>query len=95
MWLAGSRNVPIGQIDKLIDGVVQECTQEPGSSNAAGEGEGASAATGRPVVVLCRRGNDSQLVVQKLHERGVAHAKDLIDGLFGWSQLVDPTFPEY
>lgn len=50
------------------------------------------------VVVLCRRGNDSQLAVEKLREawkeRGV-QVRDVRGGLEAWAKTVDPTFPTY
>lgn len=50
------------------------------------------------VVVVCRRGNDSQLAVEKLEEawkgRGVK-VRDVRGGLEAWAKTVDPTFPTY
>lgn len=46
------------------------------------------------VIVVCRRGNDSQQIVQSLRGCGVAAAVDLIGGLSAWSQL-DTSFPGY
>lgn len=52
----------------------------------------------REVVVVCRRGNDSQLAVEKLREawkeRGV-QVRDVRGGLEAWAKTVDPTFPTY
>ncbi|WVZ82319.1 hypothetical protein U9M48_029592 [Paspalum notatum var. saurae] len=47
------------------------------------------------LVVLCRRGNDSQRAVRLLREKGFASAKDIIGGLQAWGQDVDPDFPVY
>lgn len=47
------------------------------------------------VVVVCRRGNDSQHTVQSLRECGIKSAFDLIGGLSAWSQHADPSFPDY
>ena len=51
---------------------------------------------------VCRRGNDSQLAVQKLKDQsdslfdGVAmEIKDLAGGLTEWSETIDPNFPKY
>lgn len=50
------------------------------------------------VVVVCRRGNDSQLAVEKLEEawkgRGVK-VRDVRGGLEAWAKTIDPTFPTY
>lgn len=47
------------------------------------------------VVVVCRRGNDSQHVVQSLRQHGVQSAVDLVGGLSAWSQHADQSFPNY
>ncbi|KAI5287037.1 Urmylation protein [Ascosphaera acerosa] len=54
----------------------------------------------RPVVAICRMGNDSQRAVQKLKELGLdmdgrRAIMDLRGGVQAWSRLVDPAFPEY
>ena len=46
------------------------------------------------VIVVCRRGNDSQQIVHSLRGAGVASAVDLIGGLSAWSRL-DTSFPDY
>ena len=53
----------------------------------------------RRVVVVCRRGNDSQLVVQQLLAELAEHPiceslADLVGGLTAWARH-DPTFPVY
>lgn len=48
-----------------------------------------------PVIVVCRRGNDSQLAVRHLQSRISTHPKDLIGGLHAWTKQVDPNFPMY
>eukprot|EP00897_Mesotaenium_endlicherianum_P002870 jgi/Mesen1/2610/ME000166S01731 len=47
------------------------------------------------VYVVCRRGNDSQLAVQKLRQVGNICAFDITGGLQAWTKFVDPTFPSY
>ncbi|KAK9863793.1 hypothetical protein WJX84_010372 [Apatococcus fuscideae] len=47
------------------------------------------------ILVVCRRGNDSQEVVQQLRSLGITGAMDIIGGLTAWSQSVDPSFPIY
>jgi adenylyltransferase/sulfurtransferase len=50
------------------------------------------------VYVVCRRGNDSQFVVEKmrkfLSDLPVV-IKDVRGGLHAWAKEVDPDFPEY
>lgn len=80
-------------------------TPAPGPNTPAGVSESAmqgSSATcektegyKKDVIVVCRRGNDSQHVVQSLRGFGVLSAVDLIGGLSAWSQQLDPSFPDY
>ena len=52
----------------------------------------------KPVFVLCRRGNDSQIAVQHLGKMLVnaqIPIRDIIGGLHAWSASVDPNFPVY
>lgn len=49
----------------------------------------------RSLCVVCRRGNDSQRVVQLLRSTGFPHAMDLEGGLQAWAAVADPAFPAY
>ena len=44
---------------------------------------------------MCRLGNDSQLAVRLLKERGIVDAKDIVGGLDRWAKDVDSSFPTY
>ncbi len=50
------------------------------------------------IVIVCRRGNDSQFAVktlrQKLNGRNIL-IRDIVGGLHSWARSVDPTFPVY
>lgn len=53
-----------------------------------------------PIYVVCRLGNDSQIVVKKMKELGLdQHGKrfigDIRGGLRSWKEQVDPEWPEY
>ncbi|EDW37219.1 GL26133 [Drosophila persimilis] len=49
-----------------------------------------------PIVLLCRRGNDSQIAAQHIKNRFPAHSiRDLVGGLHAWTGSVDATFPIY
>lgn len=51
-----------------------------------------------PVIVVCRRGNDSQLAVKSLQKSLQdlnVTIKDLSGGLYAWASEVDPDFPLY
>lgn len=54
----------------------------------------------RPVdiYVLCRRGNDSQRAVQylkNLFTKDTLRIRDIIGGIYAWSNKIDPKFPKY
>ena len=53
----------------------------------------------KPVYLLCRRGNDSQLAVAYLRkifkENNLPEPKDVVGGLHAWTKNVDPEFPIY
>ena len=68
---------------------------EEAASGGEGAGLGAYVDNGKDVLVVCRRGNDSQVAVRRLEEAGVANAFDVEGGLQSWSKTVDPTFPLY
>lgn len=53
---------------------------------------------------MCRRGNDSQIVVQKLkkylnegelNQDNIECIKDIIGGIQAWANNIDPNFPKY
>ncbi|KAG9236279.1 molybdenum cofactor synthesis protein-like protein [Amylocarpus encephaloides] len=52
------------------------------------------------IYVICRLGNDSQIVTQKLKEAGLDNngkraIKDIRGGLKAWKEQVNPSWPEY
>jgi adenylyltransferase/sulfurtransferase len=54
----------------------------------------------KPIFVVCRRGNDSQLSVQKMKELGINYGGkrfigDIRGGLEAWRKSVDEEFPDY
>lgn len=60
----------------------------------------ASSTSDAPIYVVCRLGNDSQIAVQKLKERGLDRGgqravRDIRGGFRAWKQDVDPDWPEY
>ncbi|KAJ5607097.1 hypothetical protein N7537_003716 [Penicillium hordei] len=62
--------------------------------------EVASSESTNPIYVVCRLGNDSQIVVKKMKELGLdQHGKrfigDIRGGLRSWKEQVDPSWPEY
>lgn len=50
---------------------------------------------GAEVLVMCRRGNDSQRAVVALDAAGVPGARDVEGGIEEWARTVDTTFPIY
>jgi adenylyltransferase/sulfurtransferase len=61
------------------------------TSNGLTDGSSSSSST-QQVVVLCRRGNHSQLAVQRLRVAGVA-AVDVVGGYEAWAAEVDKAMP--
>lgn len=49
----------------------------------------------KEVIVVCRRGNDSQLAVRHLAEKLSVKSKDIVGGLHAWTREIDPDFPIY
>lgn len=54
----------------------------------------------KPIFVVCRLGNDSQMTVRKMKELGLDHGGrrfigDIRGGLRAWKEAVDHDFPEY
>jgi len=47
----------------------------------------------QPLVVFCRRGNDSQRAVSFLQAHGFPSARSLRGGLHAWALEVDKSFP--
>lgn len=78
---ASGPNTPAGVSESAIQGSSGTCEKTEGYK--------------KDVIVVCRRGNDSQRVVQSLRGVGVSSAVDLIGGLSAWSQQLDRSFPDY
>lgn len=101
--LENSINIPISNI--LSSGYTsglqgndngQQSTQIPSWLPS----EVASSESTNPIYVVCRLGNDSQIVVKKMKELGLdQHGKrfigDIRGGLRSWKEQVDPSWPEY
>ncbi|KAF1914235.1 molybdopterin biosynthesis protein moeB [Ampelomyces quisqualis] len=54
----------------------------------------------KPIFVVCRKGNDSQISVQKMKQLGLDHGGkrfigDIRGGLEAWRKSVDSDFPDY
>ncbi|KAG0426325.1 hypothetical protein HPB47_026564 [Ixodes persulcatus] len=83
--IPGSTNVPLECLEEGASAVVEKL-RKSGS---------------KEVLVVCRRGNDSQLAVQKLQKLlgdlndVTCTVRDIRGGLESWAQTVDPSFPTY
>nr|CAB3469705.1 unnamed protein product [Digitaria exilis] len=82
--ISPSLNIPLSMLEEKLP-VLETSLKK----RAAASGKEPS------LVVLCRRGNDSQRAVKLLREKGFASAKDIIGGLQAWGRDVDPDFPVY
>jgi len=90
-----SQNISSKQLDTPLRtdsrGTSNSCSHEATEGLTSSVTGGAS--DGQHVVVVCRRGNDSQHIVQSLRQHGIQSAVDLIGGLSAWSQHADQSFP--
>jgi adenylyltransferase/sulfurtransferase len=60
---------------------------------SSGAVNSSSSSSARPVVVMCRRGNHSQLAVERLRRAGVAAAVDVVGGYEAWAAEVNQSMP--
>lgn len=103
MSLAGSVNLPfraedpashsqyIKQVAEAVTSRQHPSTQQLSMLAAAEPAQ----KTKPPLCVICRRGNDSQIVVKLLQSAGISDAVDVIGGLQAWAEQVDSSFPTY
>jgi adenylyltransferase/sulfurtransferase len=97
--LEGSINIPFSTVERT-----------PGRNLHGGDSSGSAGDVGwvselkkqsdKPIFVLCRLGNDSQLTVKKMKELGLDNGGqrwigDLKGGLQAWRSSIDKDFPEY
>lgn len=47
------------------------------------------------IVVVCRAGNDSQIVTKLMKDSGIQNVKDLVGGMNAYAAQIDPTLPRY
>lgn len=47
------------------------------------------------IYVICRMGNDSQVVTKQLKARGLQTVKNITGGFKAWREQVDPSWPDY
>jgi adenylyltransferase/sulfurtransferase len=100
----GSVNIPFSAISTIARPILDAST--PGSNNDHSmETDGSAWVTAlrqteKPIFVVCRRGNDSQLSVKKMKELGLDFGGkrfigDIRGGLEAWRKSVDAQFPDY
>ena len=85
----GSFSCPVGEVTQGLRETVREYLEQSSTHN-----DGNATGSG-PVVVVCRKGNDSQVAVSALKEEGIGEVKDLIGGLEAWQEYLDPSFLRY
>ncbi|CAI7659112.1 unnamed protein product [Penicillium glandicola] len=101
--LKNSINIPISNI---LSSGYPAGSQGPDNGESATQvpswvpSEVASSDSTNPIYVVCRLGNDSQIVVKKMKELGLdQHGKrfigDIRGGLRSWKEEVDPEWPAY
>jgi adenylyltransferase/sulfurtransferase len=96
--LEGSVNVPFSKIQGARDGGSLEKLL-PLDHSAEGEIGEEGNSDRRSIYVLCRMGNDSQVVTRKLKEFGLEKdgrvIREVRGGLRAWKRDVDRSWPEY
>ncbi|KAK7186303.1 hypothetical protein DPSP01_009307 [Paraphaeosphaeria sporulosa] len=96
--LEGSVNVPFSAVTSLPVGGRNGTANE--SDPEAGWVSELRQHADKPIFVVCRRGNDSQITVKKMKELGLDNGGqrwigDIRGGLHAWRDNVDKDFPEY
>lgn len=96
MDLSGSRNIPMSKWTSNL----QDVLEENGMKSAHDPENRSDTQTDSnhscdQILVVCRRGNDSQVVANMLKQSGISQVKDVIGGLNAWSEDVDPEMPKY
>jgi len=90
----GSVNVPFSTISAT------RTLKDSGVGDDTAEWISALRQSEKPIFVVCRLGNDSQVTVKKmkelgLHRDGTRFIGDIRGGLHAWRRSVDTEFPEY
>ena len=99
--LPHSVNLPLPELERCTDEEVLRRSKAALQQIGIVDGDGAEGSSGAPVVVVCRRGNDSQkavLLLRRLADEGKMTPLalcDLAGGLRSWSRNADPNFPIY
>jgi adenylyltransferase/sulfurtransferase len=99
----GSINIPFSAISATRVPIPIIQPSDPDSNNRKQEENGwvtELKQSEKPIFVVCRLGNDSQLSVQKMKELGLDHGGkrfigDIRGGLEAWRKSVDADFPSY
>lgn len=103
--LKDSINVPYSAIENIA---IENITSNSANSTASSDQLKTSNPlltleddpSSKPICIICRYGNDSQLAVRKLKALGYGHdgrrwIGDVQGGLRAWKTEVDPNWPEY
>lgn len=82
---------PAGQLEKI-----KKFATNNSPCSASPKGEPAASAKENVIIVVCRRGNDSQIAVKLLQNTDPSlNIKDIQGGLHAWACDIDPNFPVY
>lgn len=95
----GSRNVPFSTVSATRHNV-SNCNYDPAEREEPLWVQDLRRQPDKPIFVVCRLGNDSQITVKKMKELGLDHGGkrfigDIRGGLKAWKESVDHDFPEY
>jgi adenylyltransferase/sulfurtransferase len=101
----GSVNIPFSAISTTVQPNLDIASPGPGFEDYNMETSESGWVTAlkqseKPIFVVCRRGNDSQLSVKKMKELGLDYGGkrfigDIRGGLEAWRKDIDAEFPDY
>lgn len=93
---AGAINFPLSEWNSTFSEVLRICNSDILPTDSAEVSSNApKSSLELQVLVICRRGNDSQVAVQRLWKAGVSWAVDIVGGLHSWANKIDPKMPIY
>jgi adenylyltransferase/sulfurtransferase len=98
--LEGSVNIPFSTVSSILPGTSNGTPPKEASKVESDWVSALRSHSDKPIFVVCRLGNDSQLTVKRMKELGLDNGGqrwigDLKGGLRAWRENVDNDFPEY
>jgi adenylyltransferase/sulfurtransferase len=98
--IEGSINIPFSTVSSTSEPTADRTSNNSQRANESGWVADLRSHPDKPIFVVCRLGNDSQLTVKKMKALGLDNGGqrwigDLRGGLRAWRESVDNEFPDY